>query len=131
MGVIAKDFVYFFDSQHSALAAAWECFKEMRGTPLMDDLPDAVVTYIRNDRKLFDQLCGTTEGFDVFRVARSALYEVGRGWLEFSEVPVRSDHCQDLGMWLAEQEDWGEQIFARVHDAVVRERFRLADEGIV
>ena len=130
MALIMKDFVYFFDHQGSAMAAAWECFKEMCGTPLMDDLPDAVVTYIRNDRKLFDRLCGETTKIGLYRIVRMALYGVGRGWLEYSEVPVRSDRCQDLGMWLVGHGDWGWTMFERVQDAVIRERERLVSEGV-
>lgn len=42
--------------KRDAVTKAYKCYDEMRNTPLVDDLPDTVVTTIRNNRPLYETL---------------------------------------------------------------------------
>ena len=83
-----------------AVEQAYKCYDEMEGTPLLDDLPDRVVTTIRNDRPLYEALHGAMSTDDKERVLNNALQLIGEEWLRFNEVVIHKSICQHLRGWL-------------------------------
>ena len=79
---------------------AYQCYDEMRGTPLVDNLPDTVVTTIRNGRALYDKLRHAHQELERKQVLNDALYIIGAGWLQFNEVSPHSAPWQHLRGWL-------------------------------
>lgn len=88
----------------------------MADTPLMDDLPDTVVTTIRNDRVLYDRLYGAVNVSEKEQVLNNALQIVGNRWLQFNEVRILNSVCQHLRGWLELREM--DDLFARCVRAV-------------
>lgn len=91
-------------AQRTAVTKAYKCYDEMRNTPLVDDLPDTVVTTIRNDRALYETLRHAHHVFEKEYVLNMALRQIGEGWLQFNEVNVHPTPCQHLCGWLAFRE---------------------------
>ena len=87
-------------AKKNAVTEAYKCYDEMRNTPLVDDLPDTVVTTIRNDRALYDTLRHAHHVFEKEYVLNMALRQIGEGWLEFNEVVIHRLPCQHLCGWL-------------------------------
>ena len=98
-------------AQRTAVTKAYKCYDEMRNTPLVDDLPDTVVTTIRNDRPLYETLRHAHHVFEKEYVLNMALRQIGEGWLQFNEVNVHPAPCQHLCGWLA---------FRELDDLVIR-----------
>lgn len=98
-------------AQRTAVTKAYKCYDEMRNTPLVDDLPDTVVTTIRNDRPLYETLRHAHHVFEKEYVLNMALRQIGEGWLQFNEVNVHPTPCQHLCGWLA---------FRELDDLVIR-----------
>lgn len=87
-------------AKKNAVTEAYKCYDEMRNTPLVDDLPDTVVTTIRNDRPLYEALRHAHHVFEKEYVLNMALRQIGEGWLEFNEVVIHRLPCQHLCGWL-------------------------------
>lgn len=87
-------------AQKMAVTEAYKCYDELRDTPLVDDLPDSVVTTIRNDRALYETLRHAHHVFEKEYVLNMALRQIGEGWLEFNEVVIHRLPCQHLCGWL-------------------------------
>ena len=87
-------------AKKNAVTKAYKCYDEMRNTPLVDDLPDMVVTTIRNDRPLYEALRQTTRAIEREQVLNDALQIIGNGWLTFNEVSPHGITCQHLRGWL-------------------------------
>lgn len=115
------------DRRKGGLIKAYKCYDEMADTPLLDDLPDRVVTTIRNDRSLYETLHGalTTDGKE--RVLNNALQLIGEEWLRFNEVVVTKSMCQHLRGWLEARGK--DDLVARCARAVDLEFERMQKEG--
>lgn len=98
-------------AQRTAVTKAYKCYDELRGTPLVDDLPDTVGTTLRNDRALYETLRHAYHVFEKEYVLNMALRQIGEGWLQFNEVNVHPTPCQHLCGWLA---------FRELDDLVIR-----------
>lgn len=86
--------------KRDAVTKAYKCYDEMRNTPLVDDLPDTVVTTICNNRPLYETLKNAHHVFEKEYVLNVALRQIGEGWLEFNEVVIHQLPCQHLCGWL-------------------------------
>lgn len=86
--------------KRDVVTKAYKCYDEMRNTPLVDDLPDTVVTTIRNNRSLYETLKNAHHVFEKEYVLNVALRQIGEGWLEFNEVVIHRLPCQHLCGWL-------------------------------
>lgn len=115
------------DRRKGELIKAYKCYDEMAGTPLLDDLPDRVVTTIRNDRALYDVLRSALTTDDKERVLNNALQLIGEEWLRFNEVLVTKSMCQHLRGWLEVREK--DELVARCARAVDLEFERMQKEG--
>ena len=87
-------------AKRTAVAKAYKCYDEMRNTPLVNDLPDTVVTTIRNNRPLYESLIHAHHVFEKEYVLNMALHQIGEEWLQFNEVDVHPTPCQHLRGWL-------------------------------
>lgn len=109
------------------LVKAYECYDEVVETPLMDNLPDIVVTTIRNDRPLYEALRQANRAIEREQVLNDALQIIGNGWLEFNEVSPHGVTCQHLRGWLEFREK--DELLARCVRAVDIEYERMQKEA--
>lgn len=115
------------DRRKGELIKAYKCYDEMADTPLLDDLPDRVVTTIRNDRHLYETLHGAMTTDHKERVLNNALQLIGEEWLRFNEVVVTKSMCQHLRGWLEVREM--DELVVRCVRAVDLEFERMQREG--
>lgn len=106
---------------------AYQCYDEMRNTPLMDDLPDTVVTTIRNDRPLYEALRQADRVTEREYVLNDALQIIGAGWLQFNEVSPHNTPWQHLRGWLKLREM--DDLLIRCARAVDLEYERMQKEA--
>lgn len=106
---------------------AYQCYDELSNTPLVDDLPDTVVTTIRNDRTLYDKLRHAHHELERKQVLSDALYIIGAGWLQFNEISPHSAPWQHLRGWLKLRER--DDLLAHCARAVEREYERMQKEA--
>lgn len=71
---------------------------------MLDDLPDQVVTTIRNDYLAYQALRNATSDVDKAAVLGRALKLIGDEWLRINEVAYHPAPCQQLGKWMQSRE---------------------------
>lgn len=118
---------HLLKAKKNAVTEAYKCYDEMRGTPLVDDLPDTVVTTIRNDRALYETLRHAHHVFEKEYVLNMALRQIGEEWLQFNEVDVQPTPCQHLCGWLEFREL--DDLLVRCARAVDLEYERMQKEA--
>lgn len=106
---------------------AYQCYDELSNTPLVDNLPDTVVTTIRNDRALYDKLRHAHHELERKQVLNDALYIIGAGWLQINEGSPHSAPWQHLCGWLKLREM--DDLLAHCARAVEREYERMQKEA--
>ena len=115
------------EHKRAAVTKAYRCYNEMCGTPLMDDLPDTVVTTIRNEVSLYNSLKDATNWYEKALVMDRALQLIGNSWLEFAGVEIYSTSCQHLRVWLEHRVM--NELIDRCELAVEREYERMQKEA--
>lgn len=114
-------------NKRDAVTKAYKCYDEMRNTPLVNDLPDTVVTTIRNEFSIYTLLRSAKNWHDKSLAMNRALQLIGNGWLEFDEVEVYPTPCQHLRGWLEYREL--DELIERCELAVEREYERMQKEA--
>lgn len=106
---------------------AYKCYDEMAGTPLLDNMPDTVVTTIRNYYPLYQKLKHAHHKFEREQVLNEALRIVGADWMNFNELFPHGAPCQHLRGWLEVRGK--DDLVARCARAVDLEFERMQKEG--
>lgn len=115
------------DVQKRLVDKAYECYDEMAGTPLLDNMPDTVVTTIRNYYPLYQKLKHAHHKFEREQVLSEALRIVGADWMNFNEIFPHGAPCQHLRGWLEVREM--DELLARCARAVDLEFERMQKEA--
>lgn len=114
-------------AQRTAVTKAYKCYDEMRNTPLVDDLPDTVVTTIRNYYPLYEILRNAVNSHEKEQVFNDALRIVGLQWLSYNDITPNDVTCQHLRGWLEFREL--DELIERCELAVEREYERMQKEA--